>query len=64
LNRAFWYLAKALQLLGLFIMLIGILVALSNPLGDAAFRIETRNALIGVLLFGVGWLMEKKLGGS
>ncbi|MEK7727864.1 MAG: hypothetical protein AAB354_05580 [candidate division KSB1 bacterium] len=61
LNRAFWYLAKALQVLGLLIVLVGILTGLSNPLGDAEFRAETRSAIIGVLVFGVGWLMEKRL---
>ena len=60
LNRAFWYVAKALQVIGLLIVLIGILTGLSNPLGDAEFRAETRSAIIGVVLFGVGWLIEKK----
>jgi hypothetical protein len=48
-------------MLGLLIVLIGILIALSNPLGDAEFRTETRNAIIGVVVFGVGWLMERNL---
>ncbi len=50
-------------MLGLLIVLIGILIALSNPLGDAEFRAETRNAIIGVVVFGAGWLLERKLGG-
>jgi len=61
LNRALWYLAKALQVLGLLIVLVGILTGLSNPLGDAEFRAETRSAIVGVVVFGVGWLIEKKL---
>ncbi len=61
LKRAFWYIAKALQALGLIIVLVGILTGLSNPLGDAEFRAETRSAIIGVVVFGVGWLIEKKL---
>jgi len=48
-------------MLGLLIVLIGIFIALGNPLGDAEFRAETRNAIIGVLVFGLGWLMEKKI---
>jgi hypothetical protein len=52
-----------LQVIGLLIVLVGILTGLSNPLGDAEFRAETRNAIIGVLVFGVGWLIEKKLAG-
>lgn len=48
-------------MLGLLIVLVGILTGLSNPLGDAEFRAETRNAIVGVVVFGVGWLMEKKL---
>jgi hypothetical protein len=61
LNRAFWYIAKALQVLGLLIVLVGILTGLSNPLGDAEFRAETRSAIIGVVVFAAGWLIEKKL---
>lgn len=61
LNRAFWFIAKALQALGLIVVLVGILTGLSNPLGDAEFRAETRNAIVGVVVFGVGWLIEKKL---
>lgn len=61
LKRAFWYTSKALQALGLIIVLVGILTGLSNPLGDAEFRAETRSAIIGVLVFGAGWLIEKYL---
>lgn len=61
LKRAYWYIAKASQAIGLIIVLVGILTGLSNPLGDAEFRAETRSAIIGVLVFGVGWLIEKKL---
>jgi len=50
-------------MLGLLIVLMGILIALSNPLGETEFRAETRNAIIGVVVFGVGWLMERKTGG-
>lgn len=61
LKRAFWYISKALQVLGLLIVLVGILTGLSNPLGDAEFRAETRSAIIGVVVFAAGWLIEKKL---
>ncbi|MDZ7269823.1 MAG: hypothetical protein ONB48_21055 [candidate division KSB1 bacterium] len=59
LRQALWYFAKAFQMLGLALTLWGILTGLSDPLGEAAFKAETRLAVTGVLVFGTGWLMEK-----
>lgn len=46
-------------MLGLFIVFFGIIIGLSDPHGDEAFRAEFRYAITGVLVFGVGWLMER-----
>jgi len=62
LRKTLWYLAKAFQMLGLAFTLWGILTGLSDPLGDAAFKAEARLAIAGVLVFVVGWLMERAVG--
>ncbi len=59
LRKALWYFAKAFQMLGLALTLWGIITGLSDPLGDAAFKAEAKLAITGVLVFGVGWFMER-----
>lgn len=46
-------------MLGLALTLWGIITGLSDPLGDAAFKAEARLAITGVLVFGVGWFLER-----
>ncbi len=46
-------------MLGLALTLWGIITGLSDPLGDAAFKAEAKLAITGVLVFGVGWFMER-----
>jgi len=55
-----WFVAKALQAFGLFEVLFGLIIGLSDPYGNEAFRAEFRYAIVGVLSFGIGWLIEKK----
>jgi hypothetical protein len=59
LKQALWYFAKAFQMFGLFIVLFGIITGLSDPQGDEAFKAEFKYAITGMLVFGVGWLMER-----
>jgi hypothetical protein len=59
LNRTLWLVAKIIQAIGLFEVLYGLIVGLK----DGNLRLEFRYAGIGLLIFGVGWLIEKKLGG-
>lgn len=48
-----------MQILGLAAVLFGVVIGLSDPLGDEAFKAEFRYALAGVALFGGGWLTER-----
>jgi len=53
-----WYIAKGLQIIGLAQVLIGLYIGFSqNDLGA-----ELKIAMIGVAIFGVARLLEKKAG--
>jgi hypothetical protein len=55
-----WYIAKGLQIIGLVQVLIGIYVGISqNDLGA-----ELKIAMIGVAIFAVARLLEKKVQGG
>ncbi len=53
-----WYLAKILQIIGLGQVLTGVYVGISQDDLGAELKI----ALIGVVIFGVGRLIEIKFG--
>jgi hypothetical protein len=57
LQRFIWWIAKFIQALGLFEVLYGLYVGISEENLGLEFRI----AGIGVLIFGAGWLIEKWL---
>jgi hypothetical protein len=59
LNRTLWFVAKIIQAIGLFEVMYGLIIGLK----DGNLGLEFRYAGIGLLIFGVGWLIEKKLGG-
>jgi hypothetical protein len=51
--------AKIIQAIGLFEVMYGLIIGIK----DDALAVEFRYAGIGILIFGVGWLIEKKLAG-
>ncbi len=58
-NRTLWFVAKIIQAIGLFEVMYGLIIGLK----DGNLGLEFRYAGIGLLIFGIGWLIEKKLGG-
>jgi hypothetical protein len=58
-NRTLWFVAKIIQAIGLFEVMYGLIIGLK----DGNLGLEFRYAGIGAVIFGVGWLIEKKLGG-
>jgi hypothetical protein len=50
-----WWIAKFIQAIGLFEVLHGLYLGLSEDNLGLEFRI----AGIGILIFGIGWLLEK-----
>jgi len=59
-QRLIWWIAKFIQAIGLFEVLYGLYIGISEDNLSQEFRI----AGIGILIFGFGWLMEKWLGKS
>jgi hypothetical protein len=59
LNRILWLVGKILQAIGLFEVMYGLIIGIK----DDALGVEFRYAGIGILIFGLGWFIEKKLGG-
>jgi hypothetical protein len=58
LQRSLWWIAKFIQAIGLFEVLHGLYIGLSEDNLGQEFRI----AGLGILIFGVGWLVEKWAG--
>lgn len=50
---------KIIQAIGLFEVLYGLIIGMR----DDNLTMEFRYAGIGVVIFGIGWLIEKKLAG-
>jgi len=59
-NRTLWFVAKIIQAIGLFEVMYGLIIGFK----DSNLSLEFRYAGIGLLIFGIGWLIEKKLGGG
>lgn len=59
MNRTLWFVAKIIQAIGLIEVMYGLIIGLK----DDNLGLEFRYAGIGLLIFGIGWLIEKKLGG-
>ncbi|MFQ5708344.1 MAG: hypothetical protein ACE5HO_12885 [bacterium] len=51
-----WYIAKGLQIIGMIEVLIGLFIGFSQD----NLRTELKFAIVGVVIFGVGRLLEKK----
>jgi hypothetical protein len=63
--RALASLAKALQALGLVIVLIGVFWSISLGLEDeglSSMRAEIQGLAVGGALFLAGWLLERRIG--
>jgi hypothetical protein len=58
-NRTLWFVAKIIQAICLIEVMYGLIIGLK----DDNLGLEFRYAGIGLLIFGIGWLIEKKLGG-
>ena len=57
--------AKALEGIGLIVILVGLLISLDQGLGGAgleAMRAETLGLGLGILLFVCGYVVERTLG--
>ena len=57
--------AKALEGIGLIVILVGLLISLGQGLGGAgleAMRAETLGLGLGILLFVCGYVVERTLG--
>ncbi len=52
-----WYIAKVLQAIGLVQVVVGLYIGFSQD----NLSVELKFAMIGVAIFGVGWLIEKKV---
>ena len=55
-----WYLAKILETVGLTQVLIGLFIGISRD----DLRAELKIAVIGIIVFGIGRLIERKFGRS
>lgn len=51
-----WYIAKALQIIGMSNVLFGLYIGFSQD----NLRTELRFAIIGIVIFGIGRLIESK----
>jgi hypothetical protein len=52
-----WYIAKALQAIGLIEVLVGLYIGFSQDNLSTEFKF----AMIGIAIFGIGWFIEKKV---
>jgi len=55
-----WYLAKVLETIGLTQVLVGLFIGISRD----DLRMELKIAVIGIIIFGIGRLIERKFGKS
>jgi len=63
-RRPLWWLAKALEGIGLLVVLVGVFWSISLGLEDeglGSMRAEMNGLLIGGGLFVAGWLLERWL---
>ena len=64
-GRAVWRLAKALEGVGLLVVLVGVFWSIGLGLGERGLEsmgIEFQALGIGAALFVVGWMIERRLG--
>jgi hypothetical protein len=64
-KRALWWIAKALEGVGMLLVLIGVFWSISLGYEDdglGSMRMEMRGLMVGGGLFVVGWLLERAVG--
>lgn len=64
-NPALWWVAKALEGVGMVIVLAGLLISIQYGFqeeGLKSMRYEYNGLMIGGGMFFVGWLIERALG--
>jgi len=64
-RSALWKLAKALEALGLVIVLVGVMWSVTLGFGDRGLEsmgIEFQGLAVGGLLFAIGWVLERAVG--
>jgi hypothetical protein len=60
-----WKLAKVLEGLGLLVVLVGLFWSIGLGMQDRSLdsmAFEYRGLLLGLLLWGAGWLIERRVG--
>jgi len=60
-----WTLAKALEGVGLVVVLVGLLGSVHLGIGEeglASMKMESYGLLVGGGLFALGWLLERRSG--
>lgn len=65
MHKPAWYAAKALELCGMIVVLVGLGLSISYGRGEnglASMRYEMNGLMIGGGLFAAGWLLERRLG--
>lgn len=64
-KRTLWWIAKALEGVGMVLVLAGVFMSISLGLEDdglASMAIEMKGLAIGGGMFVVGWWIEQRLG--
>jgi len=60
-----WYLAKALEGLGMVLVLVGVMWSISLGMDDRSLesmKWEMNGLIVGGALFMLGWALERRLG--
>jgi len=64
-NRTLWYVAKALEGVGMVIVLVGVIVSIQLGMGEEGLKsmqYEMRALMVGGGLFLAGWFLESRIG--
>lgn len=64
-RKGLWYLAKALEGIGMILVLVGVFMSISLGLEDEgleSMRMEMQGLMVGGGLFVLGWLLERAIG--
>ncbi|MFT5288731.1 MAG: hypothetical protein ACI8QS_003150 [Planctomycetota bacterium] len=60
-----WWVAKTLEGIGMIVVLVGLTVSIQLGFDDEALesmRYESYALVIGLVLFFVGWMIERRIG--
>lgn len=64
-HRTLWYVAKALEGVGMVIVLVGVIVSIQLGMGEEGLKsmqYEMRALMVGGALFLAGWFLESRIG--